>query len=332
MRGTANTRWTSSRSPDGSSTRPAPSLRATTPVLTSTPAQRSSSATAWLACSPNSDSGSCSGVTTMTLTSDWPISFASPAVISASSYAGSGQHRARRDDDREPLGVALLEVAQQPAVALGVAAREPRGRAVDAGHRPAAGRQQQRVEAAGPAAREPDLAGGVVGADDAVEHQLRAGVVREARERHAVGMAEAERLGHRERPVREVRVGRDSVRRARSPRARCSASSASSPATPPPAMTISMAPDDSPQSSTRWCSSAYRTSSAREERRVFCWMCARCDSTVRTLRCSVLAISLLVWPSAIRRRTDSSRSDRSSGGPAGSGGAAASRAPSVGLR
>ena len=31
-------------------------------------------------------------------------------------------------------------------------------------------------------------------------------------------------------------------------------------------------------------SSAYRTSSARVERRSFCWMCARCDSTVRIER------------------------------------------------
>ena len=73
------------RSPPGSSTRPSASRRATTPVLSSTPAARSSSATAALASSPNSDSGLRSGVTTVTLTSSWPIARASPAVISASS-------------------------------------------------------------------------------------------------------------------------------------------------------------------------------------------------------------------------------------------------------
>ena len=44
------------------------------------------------------------------------------------------------------------------------------------------------------------------------------------------------------------------------------------------------------------------------------------------------AISLLVWPSAISRSTSISRADRSSGGPTGVGGSAASRAPSSGLR
>src|SRR3954462_8785120 len=61
-------------------------------------------------------------------------------------------------------------------------------------------------------------------------------------------------------------------------------------------------------------------------------MCARCDSTVRTLRYSCPAISEFVWPRAISRRISTSRSVRSSGGPAGSGGAAAMRAPSCGVR
>ena len=65
-------------------------LRATTLVLSSMPAWRSSSATAALASSPNSESGACSGVTTVMRTSSWPIALASPAVISANSYAGSG--------------------------------------------------------------------------------------------------------------------------------------------------------------------------------------------------------------------------------------------------
>ena len=43
-------------------------------------------------------------------------------------------------------------------------------------------------------------------------------------------------------------------------------------------------------------------------------------------------ISLLVWPSAIRRRISTSRSVSPSGGPAGSAGAAASCAPSFGFR
>ena len=47
-------------------------------------------------------------------------------------------------------------------------------------------------------------------------------------------------------------------------------------------------------------------------------MWARWVSTVRVERKSWSAISLLVWPSAIRRSTSSSRSLRSSGGPAGS--------------
>src|SRR3954454_17739211 len=77
---------------------------------------------------------------------------------------------------------------------------------------------------------------------------------------------------------------------------------------------------------------AYRTSSARDVRRIFCWMCARCVSTVRVERKSCSAISLLVWPSAISRSTSTSRSDRSSGAVAGSLGAAAMRAPRRGLR
>ena len=40
-------------------------------------------------------------------------------------------------------------------------------------------------------------------------HELGAGVLGELRERHAVGVAERERLGDRERPVRELGVGRD---------------------------------------------------------------------------------------------------------------------------
>jgi hypothetical protein len=47
-------------------------------------------ATAALASSPNSEIGACSGVTSVTVTSSWPMLRASPAVISASSYAGSG--------------------------------------------------------------------------------------------------------------------------------------------------------------------------------------------------------------------------------------------------
>jgi hypothetical protein len=56
-----------------------------------TPAVSSSCAIAAPAASPNSESGVRSGVTTVTVTSSCPIARASPAVISASSYAGSGQ-------------------------------------------------------------------------------------------------------------------------------------------------------------------------------------------------------------------------------------------------
>src|SRR3954464_9203919 len=61
-------------------------------------------------------------------------------------------------------------------------------------------------------------------------------------------------------------------------------------------------------------------------------MCARCDSTVRTLRYSCPAISEFVWPRAISRRISTSRSVRSSGGPAGSGGAARLRGAGRGVR
>jgi hypothetical protein len=81
----ANTRRPGSRSPLGSSTRPPCSPRPTTPVRSSMPAVDSSSAMAALALGPNSDSGSCSGVTTITSRSSRPIERASPAVISASS-------------------------------------------------------------------------------------------------------------------------------------------------------------------------------------------------------------------------------------------------------
>src|SRR3954453_19014181 len=60
-------------------------------------------------------------------------------------------------------------------------------------------------------------------------------------------------------------------------------------------------------------------------------MCERWDSTVRTERYSWPAISAFVWPSAMRRRTSTSRSDRSSGWPARAGGAAASAAPGRGV-
>src|SRR3954447_24115278 len=46
-------------------------------------------------------------------------------------------------------------------------------------------------------------------------------------------------------------------------------------------------------------------------------MWARWVSTVRVERNSCCAISLLVWPRAISRSTSTSRSERSSGGPAG---------------
>ena len=45
-----------------------------------------------------------------------PSARASPAVISASSYAGSGHTAPGRHHDRQPLRVALVDVAQQPAV------------------------------------------------------------------------------------------------------------------------------------------------------------------------------------------------------------------------
>ena len=54
-------------------------------------------------------------------------------------------------------------------------------------------------------------------------------------------------------------------------------------------------------------------------------MCARCVSTVRVERKSCSAISALVWPRAISRRTSTSRSVRSSGGPAGSAGCGGER-------
>ena len=68
------------------------------------------------------------------------------------------------------------------------------------------------------------------------------------------------------------------------------------------------------------------------ERPVLCWMCARWDSTVRTLRYSCAAISALVWPSAISRSTSSSRWLRSSGAARLTGASVASLAPSSGFR
>src|SRR4051794_24887107 len=62
-RGTATTRWTSRRSPLGSSTSPPSAGRATAPVITRTPARSSSWATALPASGPNKDSGDRSGVT-----------------------------------------------------------------------------------------------------------------------------------------------------------------------------------------------------------------------------------------------------------------------------
>ncbi len=68
-----------------------------------------------------------------------------------------GRQRPRgagRDDDRQPAGVALLQVAQQAAVDLRVAARPPRRRAGTPSPRVPRG-EQQRVVAERPAAREP---------------------------------------------------------------------------------------------------------------------------------------------------------------------------------
>ena len=116
---------------------------------------------------------------------------------------------ARRDHDRDPLHVALVEVAQQAAVELGIAAGPPRRRALDARHGTAAGRHDQLVVVQRGPAREPGAAEAVVDLLERVDEQLRSGLLREARERHLVRVTETERLGHGERLVRELGVWGD---------------------------------------------------------------------------------------------------------------------------
>jgi len=117
--------------------------------------------------------------------------------------------RPGRHDDRERLRIALLYIAQQQAVGVGVTTGPPGRGSLHAADGVAAGRDYKRVERARAAIGEPQLARRVVDADDGRLHELGAGVLREAAQRHPVRTPERERLRDRHRPVREVRVGGD---------------------------------------------------------------------------------------------------------------------------
>ena len=184
------------------------STAAVTPVRSAIPARASSSATAADAAGPSSASGSGSGVTTMT-SAGRPMPAASPAVISASSYAGSGHVAPAGTRMASLLRVALLEVAQEAAVVGRIAAGAPGHRARDAVDGARAGSEQERVVGHGPPAVEADLAGGVVDGLDGALDQLGARGGGDALERHAEGGAERERLGDGEGLVGEVGVGAD---------------------------------------------------------------------------------------------------------------------------
>ena len=148
MRGTATTRSTSSRPRSGSSARPPGTTRATAPVCRCTFAAASSSATAALASAPNSDSGDAlgrdDGDPHVVLTHRAGLGGGHEREL----VGGQWPHRARRDDQREPLGVALLDVAQQTAVGARRRRRPPRRRARQPADGAAAGGDEQRVEAA----------------------------------------------------------------------------------------------------------------------------------------------------------------------------------------
>ena len=176
----------------------------------STPALRSSSATASLASSPNSDSGA-------------PLRRddrdADVVVAHVPRLAGGHQRelvggqrpdRPGRHDDRDPLRVALVNVAQQAAVDLGIAARPPGRRALDAGapHARRERRAARRTSALPPRAAAPRRGRRRRRPSRRCTSSAPASS-REPRERHAVRVAERERLGDRERPVRELGVGRD---------------------------------------------------------------------------------------------------------------------------
>ena len=119
---------------------------------------------------------------------------------------GQRPDRARRHDDRDALGVALVDVAQQPSVDLRVAAGPPGGRALDAAHRTTTGRDEQclvRPRAAIPQLQSARL---VVDRDGGVGDELGAHVLGEPGQRDAIGVAEGERLRHRQGPIGEVGV------------------------------------------------------------------------------------------------------------------------------
>jgi hypothetical protein len=122
-------------------------------------------------------------------------------------------HGAQRYHDRHPLGVALVDVAQQPAVDVWLPLWPPRRGAVDAGHCPAARRKEQRVEALGAAVAQPRLAVRVVGPDDRIDDQFGTGLVRDPLEGDVVGVAQPERLGHGQRAIGEVGVRGDQAQR-----------------------------------------------------------------------------------------------------------------------
>ena len=126
---------------------------------------------------------------------------------------GQRPHGSQRHDDGQPLRVALVDVAQEPAVGVGVAFGPPCRRIVHAGDRSAAGRKEQRVEALRAAVAQAHLPVRVVDADGRIDDELSTGLFREALERHVVGMAHAERLRHRERAVGEVGVRGDQAQR-----------------------------------------------------------------------------------------------------------------------
>ncbi len=116
---------------------------------------------------------------------------------------------AGRDDDGQRLRVALVDVGEQAAEHVGVAARLPGDRTGHAIDRDRAHRHQQRVEAQGLAAGQPHLARCVVDADQRVVHEPGAGLGGEGLQRDLEGVAHGEGLGHRERPVDEMRMRRD---------------------------------------------------------------------------------------------------------------------------
>jgi hypothetical protein len=92
---------------------------------------------------------------------------------------GQRPHCAGRHDDRQPLGVPPVDVAQQPAVVLRVTAGPPRRGALQARGCAATGSEQERLEAKHTAVVQSDLPAPVADLDDGVDDQLCAGLLGE---------------------------------------------------------------------------------------------------------------------------------------------------------